>query len=65
MKDSELRSSKRPQRMKDAEDAKKNDQLPQENRKSHACNVVVRLWMVMLRMSLGGKGCSAPISCRI
>ncbi len=41
--------------MKDAEDAKKNDQLPQENRKSHACNVVVRLWMVMLRMSLGGK----------
>ncbi len=42
--------------MKDAEDAKKNDQLPQENRKSHACNVVVRLLMGMLRMRLGGVG---------
>ncbi len=54
VKDSELRSSKRPQRMKDAEDAKKNDQLPQENRKSHACNVVVRLLMGMLKMRWGG-----------
>lgn len=64
MEDSELRSSETPQRLKDAEDAKKNDQLPQENRKeSHDCNVVVRGWMDMLRMSLGGRFFSAPISC--
>lgn len=67
VEESELRSSERPQISKDAEDAKKYTRLPQENRKkSHDCNVVVRGWMDMLRMSLGGgKGFLAPISCRI